>query len=352
MHDSGLAADGHVEAFRSTGSSPGPDTRPTLHLIGPGAVGRHLLRRLDPASVRLVAVTDSRGTLFSPYGLTPPRAAEVKERTGSVAPSRSALDIAMLESIGADIVVDATATQPGREAWYDLLQVGVIERGSHLILAAKDALCARVGRWTGVDHDLVRYNAVLGGAGDRLHAELDELRGSFRSIAVAGNATTTTIIGVIEDGGTLEQGIEAAREAELLETDPELDFRGVDAALKLAIVAGALLGRPVDPNAIPADDIRDLDLDAVRTRPSHGCTTRLVGRLQPDGALEVRYEEVAHASPLDVPVDRVAYLYHTANGDARLHVGDGLGAERTAIAALRDIDEVVALRAAHREAGR
>jgi homoserine dehydrogenase len=310
------------------------------------------LRRIDCSAVRLVAVSDSRGTLFSPRGLDPTRAADVKERTGFVSATRSVLDLPTLETIGADIVVDATATLPGREGWYDLLQTGVLERGAHLILAAKDALCSRVDRWADTHRDRVRYNAVLGGAGDRLRAELDELRTSVRSVSVAGNATTTTIIGAVEAGGSLDDGIDAARRAELLEADPELDFRGFDAALKLAIVAGALLGRPIAPSSVPAEDIRNLNLDEVRARPPRGATTRLVGRLDTAGSLAVRYEEVPHAHPLDVPVDRVAYLYHTRSGGARLHVGDGLGAERTAASALLDVGAVAGLLSDHREVAR
>ena len=344
------SVDGHVEAYRSSGSSPG--RIPSLHLVGPGAVGRSLLRQLDPARIRLVAVSDSYGTRASSLGLDPKAVAQLKERTGRVSPTPTPLTVDLLHRIDADIVVDTTATQLGRAPWYDLLQLGVLERGRHLVLAAKDALQARVDRWTSVDSERVRYDAVLGGAGSLLRAELPALREHTLGCAIAGNATTTAIVTTIEGGGSLEDGIEAAREAELLEADPELDFRGVDAAVKLAIVAGALLQKPIDPLAIPCDDVRDLDPEIVRTRARAGATTRLVGRLCSGEGLAVRFEEVAPASPLDVPIDRVAYLYDLGGERSRLHVGDGLGAPKTAEAVLRDMLAIATELAAEAEVTR
>ena len=334
-------SDGHVEAYCTTGSSPG---RPTLHLIGPGAVGRSLLRQLDPSSLRLIAVSDSSGTLHAPAGLAPDRVAELKERTGRVTAGRTPtpLNATLLRQIEADIVVDTTATVLDREDWHEALTAGVLQRGAHLVLAAKDGICAQASVWSGADfHDRVRYNAVLGGAGHGLHDEVDEIRSSCRAAAVAGNATTTTIIRVVESGLSLNEGIEVAARAGLLEADPELDFRGVDAAVKLAIVAGILQRKAIDPTTIACEDIRSLDPAVIRGRAARHATTRLVGRLDERGRLGLRYEEVARGAALDVPPDRVAYLYELHSGGSRLHVGDGLGAALTARAALRDVREVV-----------
>ncbi len=222
----------------------------------------------------------------------------------------------------------------------------------HLVLAAKDGICRQAPLWAGsAFRDQVRYNAVLGGAGHALHTELDEIRGGFASAAVAGNATTTTIIGVVESGLTLSEGIEVARRAGLLEADPELDFRGVDAAIKLAIVAGILQQKSIDPTAIDCEDVRSLDPAVIRDRSARGATTRLVGRLDDRGRLGLRYEEVGRGAALDVPPDRVAYLYDLKSGGSRLHVGDGLGARLTARAAVRDVREVVELGASSASTG-
>jgi homoserine dehydrogenase len=339
-------AGGPLEAYCTSGTSPG---RPTLHLLGVGAVGRAFLRRLPADRVRLVAVSDTSGTLARPEGLSPSRVADLKERAGRVSPSVRPLAPGDVASIGADIVVDATSTVLGRSKWTDLLDAEVLDRKAHLVLAAKDGLRSRASAWTRASHaPLVRYNAVLGGAGGQLRDELPGLRDATRGVAIAGNATTTTIIDAIETGASLDEGIEVARRKGLLETDPELDFRGVDAALKLAIVVGALWGFPVGLDSVATDDVRELDVEEIRARAGVEHTTRLVARAERDGALRARFEQVHRGHWLDVPPDRVVYGYELAGGEVRVHAGDGLGAERTAAAVLYDVDQVVAERSGWR----
>lgn len=345
MADTRTLPAGPLEAYCTSGTSPG---RPTLHLLGAGGVGRALLRTLDSAALRLVAVSDSSGTLSSPDGLDPARVADLKERTGRVSPTVRPLAPGDLASVGADIVVDVTSTTPGRSAWTTMLDDEVLGRGACLVLAAKDGLLSRAGAWTHPrTHSRVRYNAVLGGTGHALRTELRVLRGAVRGVAIAGNATSTTVIEAVERGASLDEGIDEARRAGLLETDPELDFRGVDAATKLAIVVGALRRRTISLHSVAAADLRDLDVEVVRARARRGRTTRLVARGRSRGGLRVRYEEVERGHWLDVPPDRVAYGYELGDGTVRVHVGDGLGADRTAAAVLHDVVQAVAERARH-----
>ena len=64
-----------LDAFHTTGSSP------TVHLLGPGNVGRALLGLLlDAGGHRLVGVTDRSGTVHDPDGLRAERVIDVKER--------------------------------------------------------------------------------------------------------------------------------------------------------------------------------------------------------------------------------------------------------------------------------
>ncbi|MBZ0151617.1 MAG: hypothetical protein K8J09_08805, partial [Planctomycetes bacterium] len=57
------------DRFFSSGQSPGG---PTLHLIGPGRVGREFLRQLEeqPLPLRLVAVSDATATAYDRAGLS------------------------------------------------------------------------------------------------------------------------------------------------------------------------------------------------------------------------------------------------------------------------------------------
>lgn len=361
-----VVENGVADSYCTTGSSPGvvapvtsiapirrtgtrTDDPVTLHLLGPGAVGSALLRMLPPGCI-LTGVTDSTATLRGTAGIDPYWIAANKEQRHPLSAQPGARTLSLREAlawVSADIVVDATATDFGRTEWSDALEHAVLARGARLALAAKDALCSAAPRWfAGERRDRIGCNAVLGGTGRFLQRELDGLRERCVSVAIAGNASTTTIIETIERGGSLEEGIADAHRRGFLEADPELDLRGADAAVKLAIVAGALRNRTFDPAAIPCDDIRDLDLALLRERFRRGRTTRLVARADEYGALAVRYEEIDRGSPLGAPIGRVVYAYVLEDGATRVHVGGGLGAVATAQALCADIAALAAAKRA------
>ena len=329
-----------ADAYCTSGPSPTRGLRSTptgVHLLGIGSVGRAWLATL-PASLRLLGATDRSGTVLARRGLPPDLVAWHKQ---SGRPLRDWLDTGgTLPGVHeptplAAIVVDLTATDPARgrtdagriRAWLD--------RGQRVALASKHAVVADP---TLLEHPNLGANGVLGGTGARLQAQLPELRAAFHHAAVAGSATSTVILAAIEAGGTLSDGLEVACRQGVLEPDPELDLRGTDAALKLALVAGALLGRPVDPATIAVQDLRSVDLDAVRARPGQGRTTRLIGRVTRDGRLSLRYEAVRADDPLANPPDRLVYAYDLGTEMPRVHVGHGLGADGTARATQVDVD--------------
>ena len=324
-----------LDAFCSSGPSP------TLHLIGPGNVGRALLGIVARSELRLVGVTDSTATCYAELGLDARSVARFKasQRGLGEQPEAKILDIATaIDWVDADIVIDATATRFDRPDWGLAIEGAVFSRGARLVASAKDAVCDAADRWLDPSRlGDVGINAVLGGTGRSLLSELAGLRTRCRAVALAGNASTTAILSVIEAGGTLDEGLQRARQRGYLEPDPELDLRGADAAVKLAIVAGALWGRAIDPATIPCQDLRDVDLEPVRARPARGETTRLVGRVGLGGQLSVGYEGVPVSSPLAVPCDRVVYTYELNDGSVRTHVGRGVGALNTARALWADV---------------
>jgi homoserine O-acetyltransferase len=334
-----------IDAFCTSGNSPTDDDcrpapPPTLHLLGVGKVGQAFLELFDlHGGFRLTGVTDSSATVSSPCGLEARRVLEHKRGGRSLREwpgAATLLGELAVERVAADVVIDATPSS------FDLAAVArsaaVLRRRARLVLAAKDTLCRSAGEWLrGSRAALVGINAALGGTGRRLQLELDELRRRCSSVAVAGNASTTAIIEALECGLGFEQGLQEARRRGLLEPDPEQDLQGVDAAIKLAIVAGALVGRAVDPQRIERQDLRSVDPEQVRERARRGATTRLVGRRRPDGGLQLTYEEVEPGSPLAVPCDRVVYLYELDRGERRVHLGAGVGPLPTAAALWADV---------------
>jgi homoserine dehydrogenase len=331
----------HLNAALTSGTSPGQPQR--IHLIGPGAVGCALLRRIGNSRHTLVGVTDSSGTIHRRDGLDATAVALWKEQRRSFAQHPEFSDARWSDIIAAsdaDIVIDATSSVE-RPGWSAALERVVLEHGRSLILAAKTSLAERAASWLGDRYATrVGCNAVLGGTGAAFVRALPALRTQCTDVAIVGNATTTTIISMIERGASFDDGAAEAKRLGYLEPDPEADFRGRDAAVKLAIVAGAIYGRVFDHRRIACQDIRSLDAFVVRARARTGSTTRLVARIGADGEPVVAYESVSCDSILAAPIGRVVYEYQVRSGSRQIYIGEGLGANATAAAAWSDVQSI------------
>ncbi|MFT4841384.1 MAG: homoserine dehydrogenase [Planctomycetota bacterium] len=347
------------DAFLSTGLSPGqsqqakPSQAPpvtTLHLIGPGQVGRAFLQQLQARqleSLRLVAVSDRSGTVFQREGLAVTEIVTHKHRGGRLSELDGAETIPTelaIRLVSADIVVDATPSTAEDTDAAVLRGRAALQCGAVLALCSKNGLAEAAAEWLApATRKRVFVNAVLGGTGAQLLAELDELRRDCHGLALVGNVTTTAIIAAIEAGASIEQGIEEARRLGFLEPDATLDLDGSDAATKLLCVWSALFGSTFTKSpglgSVRREDVRELDPEVLRERTSRGATTRLIARGGRSGAdLRVAFDEVALGSPLAAPADRVVYGYELPSG-LRVHTGLGVGYARTAEALWVDVNK-------------
>jgi len=318
----------------SSGTSPGIPA--SLHLVGLGQVGRALLRRLDPQAWNLVAASDSSGTLVDRAGLDARSLERSKAEGRALASTGLAEDLPLellVELVHADVFVDASASTFDGGGVALERSLCALRAGSRVVFAAKDALAAGAHAWREeLATGRVGWNAALGGTGLRLAAELGELAPSVEEIELVANATTSCVFDELERGADWEGALRRARECGLCESSAEADLDGRDAAAKLAIVAGALFGRAIEPDEIVRTDVR-----ARATRFSPGLTTRLVARATRSGRFSVRAEELPRGSILAAPCDRVVYSYRARSGQRRVHIGSALGPARTAQAVLADL---------------
>ncbi len=334
--------------FRSSGQSPGAVR--TLHLVGPGEVGRSFLQQCARLPVRVVAISDSTATVFDRGGLLLDALLAHKAAGGALAswPRAEAIPTELaVRVVGADVIVDATPTREQDTGAAVQRVRAALQHGAFVALSGKNALAAAAPEWLlGPYRGRVGIHAVLGGAGQSLVRELGELREHCRSLALVGNVTTTVVIAAIERGASLAEGLEQAKQRGLLEPDPTLDLDGSDAATKLRCVWGAVFGNSwlATPavERIVREDLRALDVERVRARARAGATTRLVARGSRAGAdLRVTFEEVPLGSPLACPPDRVVYGYELPAGQ-RVHTGLAVGYERTAAALVADVEQALA----------
>ncbi len=101
-----------------------------------------------------------------------------------------------------------------------------------------------------------------------------ELRG-FSGIL---NSCTNYILGLMEQGESLEEAIKKAQSIGIAETDPSADLDGWDAAVKVAALCNVLMGAQITPNDIPREGIRSLSADEVRAARTSSERWKLICR--------------------------------------------------------------------------
>lgn len=328
-------------ASRTSGASPPVNTTKTIHLLGLGKVGRAFLEEIVNTNDRLVAAADSTATIFCNEGLRPRSILEHKQKGRPLRdyPGAQPLPTTVaLSLVNADVVVDATPTDlTNPKAALDRALFAV-STGSSVALAAKDALFAGAEILTSQRYrSRVGVRAPLGGAGADIAREIDILQKETVEIEVVANATTTTILNAYAQGHSQQKALDIVRAAGLLESDPEQDLSGADAAVKLAIIAKLIFNDTADIDNIAREHIHSVDPARAVAQAGLGRALRLVGRARRGEAPVVCYQSIEIGSALVAPPDRLIYQFKLRDGSSRLFVGFGVGPKATASALLLDI---------------
>lgn len=312
----------------------------SIHLLGVGKVGCAFLSLLDQSKYKVTGVTDSKCTIKNPCGLNIFEILKIKEQEKfpltSYQLNNDITDNDLLSN-SYDYFIDASPTDFHKAKESFLRSQKILQQGKQLILAAKDSL------FYGIDELITEYpkqigiNAALGGTGKNLIQHLQILRDQCFAISIVGNATTTSIIKDIENGLTLQDGIEHARKNGLLESDATFDLDGSDALLKIAIVAKAVFGYQYPLEKIERPHLQSIDPELIRYRKKIGKSTRLVGKAYRDGTLKISYDEVDPNSPLFTKPLTVAYQYHLNDHSNLTFTGNGIGPKGTASAIIEDL---------------
>jgi homoserine dehydrogenase len=262
-----------------------------LALIGYGNVGRALARlvRRKQAEYKFKITgihTARHGTAVDRHGLAP------EPRFGPASTVEAFLDAA-----AADVAVELTPLNPltGQPA-IDHIRAA-FARGMHVVTANKGPIAHAYAalRDEAARRKLkFRFEAtVMDGA-----PVFNQVRNNLPGVTVLGftavlNSTSKIVIETMEQGGTFEEGIDAARRLGITETDAGYDVEGWDSAAKTAALANVLMDARTSPQAIPTRGITRLTPDRIREINRKGKTVRLVSRAKRTGggiSLRVRAE--------------------------------------------------------------
>lgn len=283
-----------------------------LCFLGFGNVGRALARLLVSKTNEL---RESYGIEWEVTG--------VATRRMSWRASASAIDVARLLAGG-----DETASASGIDEWLAIAKPDVVfettslnpETGQPAVEHIKKSLLAGAHAITANKGPIVyAYNELNGIAvaqGKRLMFESTVLdsapvfslfRETLPAVKIRGfsgvfNSTTNVILETMEEGRSFAEGVKAAQELGVAETDPRHDVEGWDSIMKICAIARVILRAPLLPGDVRREGIRDLDSATLKAARAEGKPFKLLSKatVNADGSVTafVRPEQIAASDPL------------------------------------------------------
>src|SRR5262245_43968433 len=116
------------------------------------------------------------------------------------------------------------------------------------------------------------------------------------------NSTTNVILETMEAGRSFDEGVKAAQELGVAETDPTNDIEGWDSIMKVCAIANVILKTQLRPADVRREGIRGLTPAALQEARSEAKPYKLVARakLNEDGSIAavVRPEQISLSEPL------------------------------------------------------
>ena len=104
----------------------------------------------------------------------------------------------------------------------------------------------------------------------------------LRAFGGVFNSTTNVILEAMETGRSFDEGVQAARELGVTETDPSHDVDGWDSTVKVCALATVLMKVPIKPADVRREGIRGLDSKILRLARAEGRPYKLVARARID----------------------------------------------------------------------
>jgi homoserine dehydrogenase len=289
-------------------------------LVGFGNVGSQLARiltfekdlfpGLSDLEISVVGVTTlTKGGLTNPQGVDLVRALRELDAEGRFSnrnPDFSELSSReAVETLDYEVLVELSTMsldsvgEPASSYLFEALRRGchcitankgpIAFRYSELLACAEANDCALFFESTVMDGAPVfsLYDAGLRGC------EILEIEGIL-------NSTTNFVLSRMEEGESLNEAIEVAKETGFAEADPRFDLEGWDASAKICILANVMMGAQMTPFDIEREGISSLDESRVRKVCEQGRHLKLMCRAWRDGNrvdAEVKVRTVTSQSP-------------------------------------------------------
>lgn len=315
-----------------------------IALIGLGSVGRGVAEMVakKDLGITITAVADSTSGCMEADGIDIHALLVRKRKTGRCGDEGvSVAELIKKAEYDALVEVSPTNALTGEPS------IGYIRtalnRKKHVVTSNKGPICLAgkelrtLAQKKGV---ALRYEATVAGAIPVMHMLEQGLAGN-EILAVYGilNGTCNYILTRMADEGlTYDQALLEARELGYAEADPTYDVQGIDAAIKLVILANTIWGNGATLGDVERTGIDLLTADALRLAEEDGCTIRLIAEAIPrKHILRVSPRIIPKNHPLVVEGTLNALTLETDMAKEITLIGRGAGSVETASAIIGDL---------------
>jgi homoserine dehydrogenase len=313
-------------------------------LIGLGSVGRGVAEMIakKDLGITVTGIADSKSGSMDPSGLDLAAVLKNKKKKGYCGNIKiTTQDIINKADYDALIEVTPTNAISGEPALGHIR--AALSKKKHVVTSNKGPIALAykelqvMAKKQGVS---LRYEATVAGAIPIMHTLEYGLAGN-EILALYGvlNGTCNFILTrMAAEGLTYEQALLEARELGYAEADPTYDVQGIDAAIKLVILANTIWDNGITLRDVDRTGIDLLTPDALRLAEDEGCTIRLIAEAIPrKHLLRVSPRIIEKSHPLVVEGTLNALTLETDMAKEITLIGKGAGSIETASAIIGDL---------------
>jgi len=315
-----------------------------IAILGFGSVGRGIARTIlaKNLDILVTGLADSRSGIIDPAGIDI-EAALARKEEGAPCGSPDIRPIDVVTGADYDILVEVTPTnvENGGPALNHIQTA--LQRKKHVVTSNKGPIALAYPELRVLAEEngvTLRYEATVCGAIPLIHAMQEGLAGNTisRLYGVFNGTCNYILTRMAAEGLTYAQALAEARELGYAEADPTYDVEGIDAAIKLVILANTVLDMQTRLDRVDRTGISLLTPEALHLAEEQDCTIRLIGEIVPAaGVLRVSPRIITKTHPLVVEGTLNAVTVETDLAGDLTFIGKGAGSIETASAVIGDI---------------
>lgn len=317
-------------------------------IIGYGGVGKAFIKLLKEKNVnwKIKYILKSDGGLINKHGLDIDKIIRFENDIRLHDKWMPGIDFYDVIDDDIDYLIELTPTniETGEPALSYIKEA--LNRGVNVIIGNKGPI---LKDYKGLKK-LADKNGVYLGIGCTVGGALPSISGGLVDCAGANieriegvlNGTTNYILNQMKTGEkTYEEALKKAQEIGIAEANPTMDVSGYDTAIKMVILANALMGENITLDKVEIKGIDSVTILDIRTANSRGRKIKLLGSAyRENGKIKVKVgpQEIDEEHPLYSVEGKNKGIYYRTDtlGDITI-IGGASGTMNAAAAIFRDI---------------